>query len=126
MNRLKKVICGEVITFLKQNGMRIYYLILFANPYLVWFFVNEDLRQNRVIPIIAYIFPALLFLSAFVWKNAAKQTGYQQGVPIARKRFTRRDDRGRAEIDMGDLTEIVAYLAEVEDVLERRGEYLNK
>lgn len=66
---------------------------------------------------------ALLLLTYFA--NVIRRVAMmeQYGIPVARKRFTRRDERGHINFEMSELPEMVEYIAAVEDHCERHGLY---
>lgn len=45
------------------------------------------------------------------------------GMPVARKRFTRRDELGQVVFKNSDVYEIAEYLCEVEEYCEKYGKY---
>lgn len=68
--------------------------------------------------------PLILLLLTYI-ANVVKRVVMmeQYGVPVARKRFTRRDERGHINFQMSELPEMVEYVAAVEEHCEKHGMY---
>lgn len=84
-----------------------------------------DLYQRYGMWRIEMLFAPLVLLLLTYFANVVKRvvTMEQYGVPVARKRFTRRDERGHLHFEMSELSEMIEYIATVEEHCERHGMY---
>lgn len=61
-----------------------------------------------------------------------KEVGYklnntnERGIPISRKRFTKRDGNGLIGINEEDMQEAILYLCDIEDYMRSRGKERNE
>lgn len=74
---------------------------------------------------IEMLFVPLVLLLLIYFANVVKRVVMmeQYGIPVARKRFTRRDERGHINFQMSELPEMVEYVAAVEEHCEKHGMY---
>lgn len=100
--------------------------IIIAGTPFVSMFVVVHMYQARgyfriggewLLPFVLYVLAAIIHSI-----NKAKQDSIG-GLPVARKRFTKRDAKGMVLFNSSDIYEMVEYLAEVEDYCEKYGKY---
>lgn len=71
--------------------------------------------------------PLLMYIVVYLFRTANKAVSDNlEGLPVARKRFTRRGPNGEAIFNFRDVYEMGEYLAEVEDYCEQYGKYRGK
>lgn len=104
----------------KKDG---YIILDFILPYLCMFLYEAK------IPIWLLITTplAILFLKyLFIYISRISVEELFDPFPVARKRFTWKDQNGTTFINTEELTEVITYLSEVEDYCEYRGFYKKK
>ena len=106
----------EFVYFSKIVFKNISALLLFANPFLFLFLMNKFGSDYL------FILPPVVFLLAMFFKTLNKKIYGSEDIPVYKKRFTRKDD-GVVLFHFSDLTEMTAYLCEVENYLEKKGYY---
>lgn len=129
MNKLLRIIIEITIDvvnnltyFIKNN------LIAFANilnlilPFLMYFCGQEVALNRNTIAVGGEIFLPLLFIVlVFYIKSIANKIGKGMTLPLPEKRFTQVDDDGEVNIENKRLHELILYVADLEDWLERKG-----
>lgn len=100
-------------------------LIVIATPYLSMWCLLCAYRERGCFRVGGEWFvPVLCCLVAYILHTIQRACEVEvYGCPVARKRFTRRDSRGRIIFKMDDIYEMTEYLAEVEDYCESYGAY---
>lgn len=98
--------------------------LVIVNPF-VTLMCAIDLYQRHGMWRIEMLFVPLALLLLTYFANVAKRVVMmeQYGIPVARKRFTRRDERGHINFQMSELPEMVEYVAAVEEHCEKHGMY---
>jgi N-acetylmuramoyl-L-alanine amidase len=117
--------CGCLYNSSKRLIGRLSCVISFCNPLIsmVVLYCHYQ-RYQTWIGLEVVLTPIGLFLLADLIKRLSRLMLCDvETVPIARKRFIRKDENGRNIFSTGDIYEMVEYLAEVENYCERRGLY---
>ena len=98
--------------------------LVIANPFAT-LMCAIDLYQQYGVWRIEMLFVPLTLLLLTYFANVIKRvvTFEQYGIPVARKRFTRRNERGHISFEMSELPEMVEYVAAVEEHCEKHGMY---
>lgn len=110
--------------FIKSNLQNFATILNTALPYAM-FYIGQGvaLREDKLSvfnPEIAII-PLFIFILIFYIKSTANKLGKGTTVPIPDKRFTEVKDDGEVSIENGRVQELILYLADLEDWLERKG-----
>ena len=108
--------------FIKSN------LVTFANilnliiPYIMYF-CGQDmaLERGKISVGGEMLFPLLFIVVIFFLKSIANKIGKGMTIPLPSKRFTQVDDDGEVSIENNRLQELILYIADLEDWMERRG-----
>lgn len=95
------------------------YIITFMFPFITLGLCTLYIRGT--INFVVFVVATLFFpIASIVLKHMAKKVNYGESVPVPRKRFTYIRD-GKVMADNTDLMEMIVYISEVEDFLEREG-----
>lgn len=112
----------RVVNFFKSN------LIVFANilvllcPYVMYFLgqkVAIDIGDFSIGPEI--IIPLAVSVLIYILKSIANKIGKGITIPVPNKRFTEVDDDGEVNVEVKRTQELILYMADLEDWLERKG-----
>ena len=114
---------AKAIDFFIQNNLRnIAWLLNFILPY-VMYLVGQNVCETKgymavgselLIPIIACV--VIFFIRSYANKICKGKT-----IPVPNKRFTQVDEFGEVSIENRRVHELILYLADLEDWLERKG-----
>ena len=115
-------VLNNIAYFVKNNLMNIASFLTNISPYVALFIgQNAALKTGKIHvgPEIAI----LIFLSivTFYLKSIANKIGKGITIPIPVKRFTEVDDDGEVSIEHARIQELLLYVADLEDWLERKG-----
>lgn len=113
--------CGFAY-FIKSN------LIAFANilnliiPYAMYF-IGQYMAINRGKITVGYeiIAPLVFIILIYYLKSMANKMGKGTVIPVPDKRFTQVDDYGEVSIENNRIQELILYMADLEDWMERKG-----
>lgn len=117
---------NSIIDTILNNLMNISNLLSCVLPYLMCY-IGIEISSNSEISKSEALCCALLtpiFYGIIIWllRRIADKTGKGKVFPIPSKRFTEYDDEyGEVSIEQDRLQEMLLYVADVEDWLERRG-----
>lgn len=92
-------------------------------PFLMYYIgINLGTGKIKRDNLIILLFIPVIF-GFFIWffKRIADKTGKGKAFPIPSKRFTECDDYGEVSVEQDRIQELLLYVADVEDWLERRG-----
>ena len=78
--------------------------------------LDEDVFSLRM-----FLVWLIIFLAIYILKRLMNKQNCGYDFPIPRKRFTKVDDFGECSISNDDIQEVILYLADVEDYLEKIG-----
>lgn len=114
-------ICG-VVFILESNLYNFGMLIDISTPYIMWYIGTALFQDRGRFAVGGELFlPIALMFIATVFKKSANRRGKGYRVPVARKRFTTEDEYGEISIAEDDIQEIILYLNDVENYIEKRG-----
>lgn len=113
---------NNIIYFIQNN------LILFANilnmilPYLMYFLGQALVVERNEVAVGGEIFiPTLFIIMIYYLKSSANKLGKGITIPIPDKRFTEVDDDGEVSVEHKRIQELLLYVADLEDWMERKG-----
>lgn len=113
---------NNVKYFVKNN------LVAFANvlnlivPYVMYFCGQEAaLDRDKISVGGEIIIPLIFILVIFYLKSIANKIGKGITIPLPNKRFTQVDDDGEVSIENSRIQELILYLADLEDWMQRKG-----
>lgn len=98
-----------------KNGIPIFSIILKASiPYMMYYFGKYE--SNKMY----WLFlPMIVWFVTIVFDRLAEKTGNGKSIPIPVKRFTEEDSDGEVSIEQSRLQEMILYVNDVENYLER-------
>lgn len=92
-----------------------------STPYIMWYLVIQLYKERGYFAIGGELFiPVLLFFVCGIIKKASNKKGKGYDVPVYSKRFTK-EDGYEVTISEDDLQEVILYLNDVENYIEKRG-----
>ena len=90
-------------------------MIQLAIPYLMyWLGCKHDFM------IVFLIIPIASFLFQVILNRTNEKLGQGKEIPIPESRFTKEDSDGEVSIDTNRLQEMILYVADIEDYLQRK------
>lgn len=108
--------------FVKSN------LVVFANilniivPYIMYLLGQKIALDRGYFAIGGELFIPMLFVVVIYYlKSTANKLGKGTTTPIPDRRFTTVDDDGEVSIENKRIQELILYVADLEDWLERKG-----
>lgn len=98
-----------------KNGIPIFSIILKASiPYMMYYFGKYE--PNKMY----WLFlPMIVWFVTIVFDRLAEKTGKGKNIPVPAKRFTEEDSDGEVSIEQSRLQEMILYVNDVENYLER-------
>lgn len=108
--------------FIKNNLMTFASVLSLILPYITYF-IGQNVALNRnSIAVGGEIFIPLLFVIVIYYlKSTANKIGKGTTIPLPEKRFTDVTDDGEVNIEHKRLHELILYVADLEDWMERKG-----
>lgn len=112
----------SVLYFIENNLRNFAVLINFALPYLMLFIGQYvyDFRDKYALGGELFV-PLIVFFVSYLLNSYANRFGKGISVPIPEKRFTELGDDGEVSIPVDRENEMILYMADLEDWLERKG-----
>ena len=108
----------------KNNLMNAVSLANFILPYLMYFVGQEFYKLHSIkdgyVFGVALIIPIIFDLLTYYIKSIANKIGKGITVPIPQKRFTEVDEDGMVSVDNNRIQELLLYVADLEDWLEKK------
>lgn len=108
--------------FIKSN------LITFANilnliiPYVMYFIGQYVATTRNEVAVGGELFVPLVFIVVIYYlRSTANKMGKGHTIPLPDKRFTQVDEDGEVSIENRRIQELILYLADLEDWMERKG-----
>ena len=108
--------------FIKSNLITFADIINAVAPYAMYF-IGQDvalIRGNAEIGGEAFI-PLVLIIVTSYLRAVANKLGKGMTIPIPDNRFTQVDDDGEVSIENKRIQELLLYMADLEDWMERKG-----
>ena len=112
-----KDIVNEIKHYMKNNLILIVNLLYLALPYLMFYFG----KANEINEILIALIPIVVIAVIYYIKAYANKIGKGKTLPVPVKRFTSVNDDGEASIEVDRVQELILYMADLEDWLERKG-----
>lgn len=115
-------VIGSVTLFVKENLRNFANLLMVLLPFVTYVLGQEVYKERGQFAVGGEIFiPIGVFVLAYFLKAYANKIGKGTTIPIPRKRFTEVDDDDEVSIENNRLQELILYMADLEDWLERKG-----
>lgn len=90
-------------------------------PYLMFFIAKENEIESKKFLILCLSIPIIFYIIIFFLKSYANKIGKGESIPSPSKRFTSVREDGEVSIESERIQELILYLADLEDWLEKRG-----
>jgi len=111
-----------VIYTIKSNLYVMGKMLEFSIPYIMWYLTISLYEERGQFAVGGEMFlPVLLFFICGVIRKASNKKGQGNEFPVANKRFTTEEEYGEVTISEDDIQEIILYLNDVENYIEKRG-----
>ena len=113
----------QAIHYFVTNNLRNFARILsFILPYVMYVIGQNVCAERGKIAFGGELFIPILFcVITYYIRSYANKIGKGTTIPIPEKRFTEVDDDGEVSIPNNRIQELILYLADLEDWLERKG-----
>lgn len=112
----------NVSYFIKSNLWNAARLIEFMLPYVMYFIACEEYNDRGGFAIGGEIFiPLIVYITTYFIRSLANKLGKGLSIPVPNKRFTEVDDDGEVSISYNRTQELILYVADLEDWMERKG-----
>ena len=115
-------VLNNVMYFIKNNLIAFANLLDFVTPFGM-FFVGQyvALDKGKFSVSSEIIIPLLVFVLIFYIRTIANKIGKGAVLPLPDKRFTQVDEDGEVSIEHNRVQELILYMADLEDWMERKG-----
>lgn len=120
--QLKMIIVEMIMTMLfviKSNLYSMLVIIELMSPFII-LKISKSLGID-ILNISMIALWLLIYLVIYILKRLVNKQSYGYEFPVPRKRFTSCDGVGEYSINNDDIQEVILYLADVEDFLEKTG-----
>ena len=108
--------------FVKSNLRNFAIILNTVLPYIMYFIGQKAAINRNGIGIGTEIFiPIVFVVFIFYLKSTANKLRKGSTIPLPDKRFTKVEDDGEVTIENKRIQELILYLADLEDWLERKG-----
>lgn len=87
-------------------------------PYLMYL-LGVKLKTRYIYLVLCV--PVIVYLISYYSKSYANKINKGSAIPVPSKRFTQEDEFGEVSIDQDRLSELILYMADLEDFLSRKG-----
>lgn len=112
----------SVLYFIENNLNNFATILNTILPYLMWFIGQEVALNRGNFSAGGEIFVPLLFMVVIYYlRNSANKLGKGITIPLPENRFTQVDDDGEVSIENRRIQELLLYVANLEDWLEKKG-----
>lgn len=110
------------VYFVKHNLMNFANILNLLIPYVMYFVGQKVMFDRGAITVGGEIFLPMVFVVVIYYlRSAANKIGKGITIPIPDKRFTQVDDDGEVSVAHKRIQEMLLYVADLEDWLERKG-----
>lgn len=108
--------------FITSNLRNFAWILNFILPYLMYIIGQNVYAKRGHLSVGGEIFlPVVFCVIIYVLRSYANKIGKGTTIPVPDKRFTEVDDYGEVSIPNSRIQELILYLADLEDWLERKG-----
>ena len=108
--------------FLESNLRNSVEIVEVALPFITYF-LGQVVAIDRGYFAVGgeIVIPIVFLVLGFYAKSIADKLGKGTTIPLPEKRFTKVEDDGEVSIENKRIQELILYLADLEDWLERKG-----
>lgn len=115
--KITKDCINEVIFYFRNNIILLANMLYLALPYVMYYFGLKE----KISLIIISILPLFVIVFIYYLKAYASKIGKGKMPPIPTKRFTAVDEDGEVSVETDRIQELILYIADLEDWIERKG-----
>lgn len=110
-----------ILDVIGRNLRNLALLLQIGLPYMMWYLGAYLYEERGEFAVGGELFvPLVVFLAIYFVGSFANHIGKGENIPVPEKRFTEVDD-GEVSIPVSRQDEMLFYLADLEDYLERKG-----
>lgn len=114
-------LCGFVY-FVKNNLTNFASILNLMLPYVMYFIGQQVVINRGEMSVGSELFTPLVFIVVIYYlRSTANKLGKGITIPIPDRRFTKVEDDGEVNVEHKRLQELLLYIADLEDWLERKG-----
>lgn len=122
LKQVVKEMCYGVRYTLLSNLYNFAELLLILLPYGMYFLGQWLYVERGYVAVGGEMFvPVLVLPLIYILKGVANKAGKGKAVPVPRERFTDVSEDGEVTIRTDRTQELILYIADLEDYLERKG-----
>lgn len=115
-----------ILDVIGRNLRNLALILQIGLPYLMWYLGAYLYEERGEFAVGGELFvPLVVFLVIYFIGSFANHIGKGERIPVPEKRFTEVDD-GEVSIPVSRQDEMLFYLADLEDYLERKGYMSNR
>lgn len=108
--------------FIESNLRNFAAILNVILPYVMYFIGQYVAIDRKCIAVGGELFVPILFtIFIYYLKSTANKLGKGITIPVPEERFTQVEDDGEVSIENKRVQELILYLADLEDWLERKG-----
>ena len=108
--------------FLKNHLVTFANIITVIIPYIMYVVGQYVANEGKGFSIgWELIIPLMALLTVYILKSIANKIGKGITIPVPNKRFTEVDEDGEVSMEVNRTQELLLYIADLEDWLERKG-----
>ena len=108
--------------FITSNLRNFAWFLNFILPYLMYVVGQNVYATRGYLSVGGELFIPIVFcVITYILRSYANKIGKGEIIPVPEKRFTQVDDYGEVSIENNRIQELILYLADLEDWLERKG-----
>lgn len=101
---------------IKDNLRNFVVFLIVVLPYVMYYIGRHSSGSGAEL-----LIPVIVFIAAFYINGFANKIGKGSTVPVPVKRFTQSREDGEATVDTARVHELILYVSNLEDWLERKG-----
>lgn len=120
VQKASKTLLSIINNFIKRNLKALSRVILLPIP-LVVFYLGSVLEFNFLNCLKIIALEAFAILLSWLLSFISLELNGKMNFPESRKRFTKEDEDGEVTIETKRLQEMILWVADVEDWMERKG-----
>lgn len=111
-----------ILCFIRDNLRRAAWMLSMLLPYGMYFIGQLVANHRGEVGVGGELFfPVVVWIIIYVLRSIANKYNKGYTIPIPDKRFTEVDEDGEVSIPNSRIQELILYLADLEDWLERKG-----
>ena len=108
--------------FIENNLVKFANILNLLLPYVMYFIGQRIAADRGKIVVGGELFIPLIFVVIIYFlRSTANKLGKGTTIPVPDKRFTQTDEDGEVSIEHKRIQELILYLADLEDWMERKG-----